>query len=100
MGKQTSLLSGILNRLMFEKKIRATELAREVNLPQPTVHRMATGKCTNPHKSSLEPIADYFDISVDQLKGDVPLPEHLLNENLPAQQPKVKQISVIDWKDA
>lgn len=59
----------ILNRLMAEKKLRVAELARRVNLPQPTVHRIATGTCEHPHLSSLEPIAEFFSITVDQLKG-------------------------------
>ncbi|MHB1947207.1 MAG: LexA family protein [Gammaproteobacteria bacterium] len=59
----------ILNRLMTEKKLRVAELARRVNLPQPTVHRIATGSCEHPHLSSLEPIANFFSITVDQLKG-------------------------------
>lgn len=64
----------ILNRLMTEKKIRVAELARRINLPQPTVHRIATGACEHPHLSSLEPIADFFSINIDQLKGHEPIP--------------------------
>ncbi len=64
----------ILNRLMAEKKIRVAELARRINLPQPTVHRIATGACEHPHLSSLEPIANFFSINVDQLKGHEPIP--------------------------
>lgn len=64
----------ILNRLMDEKKIRVAELARRINLPQPTVHRIATGSCEHPHMSSLVPIADFFSVSVDQLKGHEPIP--------------------------
>lgn len=64
----------ILNRLMAEKKIRVAELARRINLPQPTVHRIATGACEHPHLSSLEPLASFFSINVDQLKGHEPIP--------------------------
>jgi len=67
-------ISQILNQLMADKKIRATELARRINLPQPTVHRIATGACEHPHFSSLEPIASFFSINVDQLKGHEPIP--------------------------
>ena len=63
----------ILTRLMADKKIRAAELARQINLPQPTVHRIATGACEHPHLSSLEPIADFFSVSIDQLKGHEPI---------------------------
>lgn len=54
--------------------MRPADLARETNLPTPTVHRLVTGKSTRPYKSSLEPIADYFSLSVDQLLGESPLP--------------------------
>lgn len=64
----------ILNRLMADKKIRVAELARRINLAQPTVHRIATGVCEHPHLSSLKPIADFFSISVEQLKGHEPIP--------------------------
>jgi len=64
----------ILNRLMAEKKIRVAELARQINLPQPTIHRIATGACEHPHLSSLEPIANFFSISIDQLKGHELIP--------------------------
>lgn len=67
-------ISQILNRLMTEKKIRVAELARQINLPQPTIHRIATGACEHPHLSSLEPIANFFSISVNQLKGFEPIP--------------------------
>jgi transcriptional regulator with XRE-family HTH domain len=64
----------LLIRLMAEKKIRVAELARLVGLPQPTVHRIATGVCEHPHISSLAPIADYFGITVEQLKGHELIP--------------------------
>lgn len=64
----------ILHRLMNEKKIRVAELARRVNLPQPTVHRIANGLSDHPHISSLEPIARFFSISIEQLQGLEPIP--------------------------
>lgn len=53
--------------------MRAADLAREVDMPQPTIHRIVTGKSTRPYKSSLKPIADYFSLSVDQLVGELPI---------------------------
>lgn len=63
----------ILRKLMAERKIRVAELARRVNLPQPTVHRIATGVCEHPHASSLKPLADFFSVTVDQMKGHEPI---------------------------
>lgn len=69
MAKKYPKLGGILKRLLFERNMRASDLAREVNLPLPTIHRLVTGKSSRPYMSSLEPIADYFSISVEQLLG-------------------------------
>ncbi len=58
MMKEThGTLDEILSRLLFEKKMRAMDLARELNIPQPTIHRIATGKSTTPHIGTLEPNA-------------------------------------------
>ncbi len=54
--------------------MNASELAREVDLPTPTVHRLVTGKSTRPYESSLKPIADYFSIDIEQLLGEKPIP--------------------------
>lgn len=82
-------IAQVLCRLMAEKKLRVAELARRVNLPQPTVHRIATGLCEHPHHSSLEPIAEYFSISVEQLKGHEPI----------QTIDKYTKVALIDWED-
>lgn len=71
--KKNITLTDILNHLIRKEDIRPSELARLAGVPQPTVHRMVTGTCPRPHKSSLAPIARYFDISIDQLKGLEPI---------------------------
>ncbi len=59
-----------LRRLLFERNMKPIDLAREVKLPQPTIHRLVTGKSTRPYKSSLEPIADFFSVTIDDLLGE------------------------------
>lgn len=80
--------------------MRPADLARETNLPTPTVHRLVTGKSTRPYKSSLEPIADYFSLSVDQLLGESPLPaEYGADENdrKALARRQVVFVPFIDW---
>ncbi len=69
MHKKKNKLAEILSRLLFERKMKPTDLARELELPQPTVHRLVTGTSSNPRQATLEPIADFFKLSVAQLKG-------------------------------
>lgn len=72
-------LSNTLKRLLFQRNIRSADLARAVNLPLPTIHRLVTGKSQRPFKSSLTPIAEYFNVSTEQLLGLQPLPVNQKN---------------------
>lgn len=99
MSTKQNKLSSILNRLLFEKKMKPIDLARKLGIPQPTMHRIVTGKSPNPHKSNLEPLAEYFNITIEQLKGDEPLPENLWTDSLlPTKKIETLQIPIIDWE--
>jgi SOS-response transcriptional repressor LexA len=89
-------LSRILNLLLGEKKIKPTELARLTNLPQPTIQRIVSGTTTRPHLSSLEPIAQFFSLSIDQLIGLEPIP---WLENKTQASMQIKQVPIIDWSE-
>jgi SOS-response transcriptional repressor LexA len=75
MSKKYLKLSTILKKLLFTHDMKAVDLAREVNVPPPTIHRLITGKSTRPYQSSLKPIAEFFQVSVEQLLGEQPLLE-------------------------
>ena len=101
MAKKYLQLSSILKRLLFEKNMKPIDLARELDLPQPTIHRLVTGKSTRPYKSSLEPIAGYFDISVDQLIGEEPLLAEWQPQESNAQALQnivIKTVPMIAWQ--
>lgn len=74
MSKPYLQLGKILSKLLYLKRMNSSELARAINLPVPTIHRLVTGKSTRPYSSSLDPIAQYFGITTDQLLGLEPLP--------------------------
>ncbi len=74
-----SILGNILRALMFKKDVNTSKLAREINLPQQTVQRIVSGVSPNPHQKNLQPIADFFAISVAQLRGESPLPDSMLS---------------------
>lgn len=66
-------LSGILRQLIAEKQITISQLARSTGILQPVLHRMTTGNTNNPRIDTLLPLANYFNIRVEQLIGDIPL---------------------------
>src|SRR3990167_10408582 len=90
-------ISDILSRLMFEKRIRTAELARQIRLPQPTVHRIVTGTSPKPHSSSLTPLANFFGISLEQLKGLKPIP--WLNPQESKTASGFRQLPVLKWDE-
>lgn len=66
-------LSEVLSSLMSEKGLSSSELARQTGVAQPIIYRLTKGDTTNPQIFTLKPIADFFDISLDQLIGAKPL---------------------------
>lgn len=66
-------LSDVLSSLMSNRGIKSAELARETGVAQPVVSRLMTGVTVNPQVLTIKPIADFFNISLDQLLGLTPL---------------------------
>lgn len=101
MAKRFPQLSVVLKKLLFQKDMKPVDLARELNIPQPTIHRIVTGKSTRPYRSSLEPIAEYFSLNVDQLLGEEPLPADFSesNKNQTLTINKVKYIHLVPWEN-
>ena len=62
-------LGETLDQLMQECNIDDASLARETGIPASTISRLKTNPDANPTISSLEPLAKYFAVSVDQLLG-------------------------------
>lgn len=65
MGKNT--IGQKLSLLLFQKGMRPMDLAREIEVPQPTLHRILAGKSKKPHKETLFKIANYFGVELTKL---------------------------------
>ena len=88
-------LSQVLRQLMFKQNITATELARRAKLPQQTLQRIISGNTQNPHRASLQSLANYFKLSAAQLKGLEPIP--YLTDTIAASS--WVPIPLIAWQD-
>jgi SOS-response transcriptional repressor LexA len=84
-----------LLHLMKKNKINATQIAKNINLPQPTVHRLLSGKTGNPKLSTLNLIAKYFSVSIDYL---IELREG--NEIRNKTLKDISQVPIIGWDNA
>ena len=63
-------LSLNLKKLMKLRETNPSELARQTGVAQPIIHRIASGKNTNPKLETLKPLAVHFQVSISELIGD------------------------------
>jgi SOS-response transcriptional repressor LexA len=84
-----------LKKLLLRDHLSVCEFARRINLPQPTIHRLLTGKTEDPMLSTLSLISDYFAISIDQLLGSAPLPGEQKNTSV-----TMNPIPILSWQEA
>ena len=81
-----------LNRLLNEQGISECELSRRVGVPQQTLHKIFSGKTTDPRISTLKSLADYFSVPINDLcQEDMPF--------YSGNAPRGKAIPVISWAD-
>lgn len=62
-------LSNNLSSLLKKHNISESDLARTLNLPYNTIHRLVTGHTIDPRISTLKAIAGYFKVKLDALLG-------------------------------
>ncbi|PIQ43216.1 MAG: hypothetical protein COV52_01745 [Gammaproteobacteria bacterium CG11_big_fil_rev_8_21_14_0_20_46_22] len=93
--QQAHTVSDVLTRLLKEHKITSAKLAERISTPRATITNIAKGRTTDPRISTLEAIASYFDISVDQLLGK----ETISQQNI-ADTVTQRLIPVITWEKA
>jgi phage repressor protein C with HTH and peptisase S24 domain len=68
MSNEVSILQKNLDWLIKRKKTSPYELQRVTGVPQPTIHRIQTGESSDPRTKTLQPLADYFGVSVADLR--------------------------------
>lgn len=91
-SKTDDILIENLHLLMDKHRINEAELARRTGIPQPTLHKILSGKTADPRISTLQQLASYFQVSLDSLYSyDV-----LQNKKVTAEG---KSIPVISWSD-
>lgn len=74
-------LSEIIKKLLRNADISEAELARRTSMPTATLNKLKTGVIDDPRLSTLQTIATYFNITIDQLTGNQPLPNEIDGNN-------------------
>lgn len=98
--KTLSLVAKLIKRYMFEKNMNVIELSKKAKIPHQTLHQIVNGLSKSPHKRSLDKISKELKLSVEQLKGEKPLPENLWGglASLSIKTETVK-IPLISWEE-
>ncbi len=86
------LLIKNLQELMQQKGINEAELSRQTNISQSTLHKILSGKTNDPRISTLKILANYFELTLDDLYSA----NVLLRANFASQW---QSIPVISWED-
>ena len=66
-------LPKVMKQLMHVANITEAKLARALDMPQGTVNRLLLGFSEDPRIATVQPIADFFGVSMEQLIGKEPL---------------------------
>ena len=56
-----------LQELMHAKDISEAELSRQTSIPPATIHKILSGKTSDPRISTLKTLADFFQVTLYQL---------------------------------
>lgn len=86
-------LASNLRRLMQTHRINECALSRQTTIPQPTLHKILSGKTNDPRASTLKSLAAYFKVSIEELLYGTPTTK---SQNSSVQ---TQLIAVISWSD-
>jgi len=87
--------SNLQRLLKLHGDLSLSDLARETQIPQPTLHHIIDGKTKKPRRQALQALANFFSISIPQLTGAIPLTPTIpdaIKDSL-----KISTVPLIDW---
>ena len=87
-------VADVLNNLLKKHNLTSARLGSLINIPRATITNIATGKTIDPRVSTLQAIADYFNITVGQLLGR----EVLIDSHTESMAQQI--VNVIAWEQA
>jgi hypothetical protein len=90
-------LPEILNKLMAESDIDSVQLSKYTDIPVATISRIRTNDKANPTTATLKPIAQFFNISIDQLLGIQELPSNRIPGTFNSVHYTSSLVPIIEW---
>lgn len=93
---EQSIGENLQKLLKLHGDLSLSDLAKETQIPQPTLHHIIEGKTKKPRRQALEALANFFSISIPQLTGAIPLSPTIpdtIKDTL-----KISTVPLITWE--
>ena len=91
------MIDKVLELLMFNKKINAAKLSKETGVPTQTIGTILLGKSKKPHMKTLVALSNFFEVNIEQLKGNEPLPSELSHISIGSNNIHPSNIPILEW---
>lgn len=88
-------ISENISILMSKNGINEAILARDAQIPQATLHKIISGKTTDPRASTLKILADYFNVTVDNLMSSDNIIANISNGDTAT----IQSVPIISWNE-
>ena len=96
-----------LAELMRQRRMNPHSLAAATGVKQPTIYRILEGESLTPRDATLQPLASYFGVSIEQLRygqamGVANVSEHGVPEAAPGERvaPVISWVQAGEWCEA
>lgn len=96
--KNTKLRDNLKRLMKLHSKLNLSELARDADIPQPTLHHILSGSTKTPRRTQLEKLANCFSVSIKQLLGLEPMTN--IFPTAVKEEFNLNLIPLISWSDA
>ena len=93
-----NILSKTLKSLMYYSNKRTVDIVNNTIIPRPTVYKIVTGETKNPKPQYLSELANYFNVTTDQLRGLTPIEWNCFAPSIRLSFHKSKQLPVYLWE--
>lgn len=96
----TDKLSSSIEKLMELHGVNMNQLHKNTGVPLTTINRLINDNNVNPTITSLIPIADFFEVTLNQLMGIDPLDSDLLVGKYAKKRGLWTDVPIITWEQA
>lgn len=93
----TTFTNNLKKLMLRHGNINVSDLAKATGLPQPTLHQLYVGTTARPRQKTMDVLAQFFGITIDQLQGVDSLPDNV--PHAIKQQLDLHTTPILSWDE-